>query len=205
MEEDWDQIGKRLRNAREAADLVLDDVMHQTRIPRNILEALEAENFSIFTSPTYAKSFLRQYSEFLNVDAKPWLDALEPASYVRGEVLQPIFESASDDEPVAPQRRERRERNTADSGSFSAVWLMVLSAVLVVGAVVAYQFLERKFEEPVQSESQVSEEKAQPVVTKARENSVDQPVSSDPKPAQTPPSESAETSTRVPRAIIVRD
>lgn len=182
---------------------MLDDVMHQTRIPRNILEALEAENFSIFTSPTYAKSFLRQYSEFLDVDAKPWLDALEPAYYVRGEVLQPIFESPSDiDEPSTPQRRERE---TASSGSFSALWLMVLSGVLVFGAVTAYRFLEKKFEEPVPAENRGEGLTSEPITTRAPENSTDQPVVKEIAPVKVPPAQAPETSTGVPRAIIVRD
>ena len=55
-----DQIGELLRQARENADLVVDDVVFQTRIPKSVVEALEAGDFSVFSSPTYARSFLSQ-------------------------------------------------------------------------------------------------------------------------------------------------
>ncbi|WAC21667.1 helix-turn-helix domain-containing protein [Luteolibacter sp. SL250] len=156
MEEVWDQIGKRLRGAREAADLAVDDVVFRTRIPRSVVEALEADDFSVFTSPTYAKSFLRQYSEYLKVDAEPWLNALEPASYVSGEAWQPMFsggepQPSAAKRPVRDPRQKEREPEPARN-QWSAVWLMLLSAGLVIGVVKGYQFLDAKFghEEPQQ-------------------------------------------------------
>lgn len=156
MEEVCYQIGKRLREAREAADLEVDDVVFRTRIPRSVVEALEAEDFSVFTSPTYAKSFLRQYSEYLKVDAEPWLNALEPASYVSGEAWQPMF---SGGEPVLPAAkrpvkdpRKKEQKQESGGNQWSAAWLMVLTIGLIIGAVKGYHFLEEKFghEEPPQ-------------------------------------------------------
>jgi len=149
VEEVWDQIGKRLREAREAADLAVDDIVFRTRIPRSVVEALEAEDFSVFTSPTYAKSFLRQYSEYLKVDAEPWLDALEPASYVGGEAWQPMFSGGEPTLPAAKRPvRDPRMNEQADSSrgnQWSAAWLMIITVGLVVGVVKGYQFLENKF------------------------------------------------------------
>jgi len=156
VDEVWEQIGKRLREAREAADLAVDDIVFRTRIPRSVVEALEAEDFSVFTSPTYAKSFLRQYSEYLKVDADPWLNALEPASYVSGEAWQPMFSGGDPVLPVAkrPVRDPRKKEQEPENGSnqWSAAWLMILTAGLVIGAVKGYQFLDEKFgdEEPAQ-------------------------------------------------------
>ncbi|RYD19024.1 MAG: hypothetical protein EOP88_20465, partial [Verrucomicrobiaceae bacterium] len=93
VEDISDQIGERLTKAREGAGLTVDDVMFKTRIPRSVVNALEAGDFSVFSSPTYAKSFLSQYSSYLNVDARLWLDALEPASFISGDIVRPLWEA----------------------------------------------------------------------------------------------------------------
>ena len=85
VEDISDQIGERLRMAREKAGLGVDDIVYRTHMPRSVVLALESADFSVFSSPVYAKSFLYQYSEFLNVDACLWLDALEPAGFVARE------------------------------------------------------------------------------------------------------------------------
>jgi len=88
-----DQIGEQLRQAREKAGLTREDVVFQTRLPRSAIEALESEDFSSFVSPVYAKSFLAQYSKFLNVDAGRWLDALNPSNFIEGDPLFPLLDS----------------------------------------------------------------------------------------------------------------
>ncbi len=145
VDESWDQIGKRLRAAREKGDMTVDDVVFRARLPRNVVEALEADDFSFFTSPTYAKSFLRQYSEFLQVDAEPWLEALEPASYIGGESWSPMVETggASRRTSPEPRKQETREKVPA-SGRWSAFWLTCFSALLIAGAVKGYQIMEEK-------------------------------------------------------------
>lgn len=61
-------IGQNLKAAREQRGLSLLDVAHLTRIPAARLHFLEQDNYAAFGSMTYARSFLRCYSEFLNVD-----------------------------------------------------------------------------------------------------------------------------------------
>jgi cytoskeleton protein RodZ len=221
VEEVWDQIGKRLREAREAADLAVDDVIFRTRIPRSVVEALEAEDFSVFTSPTYAKSFLRQYSEFLGVDAEPWLNALEPASYVSGEAWQPMFSSPEPSLPTAkrPVRdpREKEQLSETSKGQWSTAWFMVLTVGLVVGTMKGYQLLEEKFgQEPPEKEQQVSAPAASEVPEKKTEPAPQkETAAAPPQDAATPSKEPAED-THVglskdipggapPRAVIVRD
>ncbi len=61
--------GQNLRSAREAKGLTLLDVAHVTRIPTGRLQQLEDDNFAAFGNMAYAKSFLRNYSQYLSVDA----------------------------------------------------------------------------------------------------------------------------------------
>lgn len=69
-------IGQNLRTTREARGLSLLDVAHLTRIPANRLQQLEDDNFAAFGSMAYAKSFLKNYSRFLGVDAREVADGL---------------------------------------------------------------------------------------------------------------------------------
>ena len=130
------QIGAELRSAREAAGLGVDDVVFRTQIPRSVVEALEAEDFTAFASPVYAKSFLSQYSEFLNVDAQPWLDALEPGSFVAGGQLRDLFEGPDSH----PEEREGSQEHRG--GLLSVLGLLTLSAAVIVGAIKGYEFFE---------------------------------------------------------------
>lgn len=60
-------IGERLRNAREARGLSLDDVEAATRIRRRYLEALEDEAFDRLPGPTYVRGFLNGYASYLGL------------------------------------------------------------------------------------------------------------------------------------------
>jgi cytoskeletal protein RodZ len=139
--DDNEQIGWQLRTAREAAGLEIDDIVFRTRIPRSVVEALEAEDFSVFTSPVYAKSFLAQYSDFLNVDAHPWLDALEPGSFMPGGHLGTLVEEAESFGVAKAPPQETR------GGLLSVLGLLTLSSAVVVGSIKCYETFERRFGE----------------------------------------------------------
>ena len=197
------EIGRTLQEAREQAGLEVVDVIYQARIPKSVIEALEAEDFSFFSSPTYAKSFLRQYSQFLEVDADEWLSALQPGSFVAGQVLGLM--DAGEAAPV------KKQAEVASMGGLSTMWLLVLSGGLVYGGLEAYKFLEKKLEEnPV-----AAPESPQAVLDKSAEPA----IKVEPGPEKTPEVErgyvvSGETDTvpretvpvvAAPRAIIVRE
>lgn len=69
-------FGQTLSAAREQLGLSLADAAHETRITVQRLRFLETDNYAAFGSMTYARSFLRQYSAFLGVDASALLKAL---------------------------------------------------------------------------------------------------------------------------------
>ncbi len=73
-------LGQRLRHARESRQLALMDVAHQTRIPVARIKDLEEDNYTSFGSLTYAKSFLKAYSEMLSVNADEVLSHLQAPS-----------------------------------------------------------------------------------------------------------------------------
>lgn len=70
--------------ARELRGLSIDDAAFETRIPVQRLRLLESGNLAAFGSMTYARSFIRRYSEFLDVDASDMLEDL-PEGALGGE------------------------------------------------------------------------------------------------------------------------
>jgi Helix-turn-helix domain/RodZ C-terminal domain len=63
------EIGSSLRQARTGAGLELPEVEAVTMIPARYLDALENEQFDRLPLGPYRRSFLREYAEFLGLDA----------------------------------------------------------------------------------------------------------------------------------------
>jgi cytoskeletal protein RodZ len=143
-----DQIGDQLQTARETAGLSWEDVHFQTRIPCSVMKALEAGDFSVFSSPAYAKSFLSQYSEYLGVDASQWLEALVPASFISGEIVEPSWMKLEEGKKVGV-----KVVAAEPSGWLSALSVMAVTGGLIVAAFQGYLLLEAKFGDPPLAES----------------------------------------------------
>jgi cytoskeletal protein RodZ len=68
-----ESLGEKLKTARELKGLNFDQVSRETNIAGRYLEALEAEDFSGFPGEPYVTGFLRNYSEYLGLDARETL------------------------------------------------------------------------------------------------------------------------------------
>lgn len=197
MQDDNRQIGEILRAARENSGLSVEDVVFRTGLPRSAVLALEAEDFSAFASPVYARSFLSQYSDFLNVDAHGWLEALEPGSFSAAAMLHPVVEA-----PAEERTPERSGPSAAGGGWLTLLGLSALSVGIVVASIKGYEFFESRFGEP-STPKPVVEVLAPPVPAAAAPTA---PVEKLPEPYPLPPPQDipADPSAPPPRAIIVR-
>lgn len=136
-------IGHTLRAAREAKGLTLLDVAHQTRIPSNRLQQLEEDNFAAFGNMAYAKSFLKHYSRFLEVDASEVADAFPvpplggPSDYrYLTETHGPWIERT---------RRPGRKESLTKSGGSPVPTLVGMFAVFVIaGVLLGNHLVERQ-------------------------------------------------------------
>jgi cytoskeleton protein RodZ len=71
------ELGKRLRESREAKGLELAQAAELLRVRRNILEALEDCRFDQLPEPALARGYLKRYAQLLGLDPAPLL-ALYP-------------------------------------------------------------------------------------------------------------------------------
>lgn len=85
------EIGRQLREARQAQGLTLEQAAAETFIRPQYLQALEEGRFDALPSPVQVRGFLRNYAAFLHLDAGALLAALDHSP------------SPSPDEPPPPE------------------------------------------------------------------------------------------------------
>jgi cytoskeleton protein RodZ len=65
-----ESIGEKLRLAREKNNFTIEQISRDTHVAKRFLKALEDEDFSVFPGETYAMGFLRNYAEYLGLNAE---------------------------------------------------------------------------------------------------------------------------------------
>ena len=68
--------GTRLKQAREAAGLGIDDVAAKLHMPAHIVRSLEAEDWSRLGAPVFVRGQVRSYSRLMGLTTAPMMDAL---------------------------------------------------------------------------------------------------------------------------------
>lgn len=153
---EWTDIGEQLRKAREGKDLELMDVAHKTRIPLAALSALEQNDYSVFPSPAYARSYLAQYSEYLDIDAHEWLDAFETgnilsnvnehsylqANHERIGEYHHGMESARSRGKLTKKHPQISAKSSGKSPVLQALTVFLVTALLIAGGIFAYKKYE---------------------------------------------------------------
>ncbi|MEF9977683.1 MAG: DUF4115 domain-containing protein [Thermomonas sp.] len=69
--------GERLRSAREAAGLSVDDVAARLHMPARVVKSLEAEDWSRLGAPVFVRGQVRSYSRLLGLMTAPMMEALD--------------------------------------------------------------------------------------------------------------------------------
>jgi transcriptional regulator with XRE-family HTH domain len=115
-------VGERLRVAREAKGLSLDDVARQTRIPVRHLEHIERGEWDALPAITYSVGFARSYANTVDLDgAQIGAEVREQLGGARhgGTATAPYYE------PTDPARVPPR-------------WIAIAAAVIAVLLVIGY-------------------------------------------------------------------
>jgi len=89
-------VGDRLRMAREAAGMTLEQLAAETRIPQRHLQLMEASDWNALPARTYATGFARTYAKAVGLDPRVTVEdvreelaASDPADRYRGAGFEP--------------------------------------------------------------------------------------------------------------------
>jgi len=66
-------VGQILKEERERKLLTLDEIEKNTKIRKELLQALEADNFAKLPPPTFVQGFIKNYGKFLGLDIEKLL------------------------------------------------------------------------------------------------------------------------------------
>ncbi|CAK6472495.1 helix-turn-helix domain-containing protein [Peribacillus simplex] len=120
------ELGNRLKEAREAKGLSLEDLQELTKIQKRYLIGIEEGNYSMMPGKFYVRAFIKQYCEAVGLDPEE------------------IFEQYKNEIPSVyseelPEQLSRvQSRKTIPAGDSKVVEMLprILAVVLVIGAAV---------------------------------------------------------------------
>jgi len=124
-------VGERLRSAREAKGLTLEDIAAQTRIPLRHLESIENSDWDRLPAPTYTVGFAKSYAGAVD------LDRTEIGDQLREEMGGQRFANT-----------QAEVFEAADPARTMPKWLVIGAALAVVLLIAIMSWLNKRSLEP---------------------------------------------------------
>src|SRR5205823_2258313 len=119
---DMPEIGETLREARMRAKIDVSEVEARTKIRAKYLRALENEEWGLLPGPTFVRSFLRTYADYLGLDSRLLVEEYR---------LRHEHPSELDLAPISPNLGgERRAR--FNPPRLSRGWIVGLSLLAII-------------------------------------------------------------------------
>ncbi|MGH7977239.1 MAG: helix-turn-helix domain-containing protein [Limisphaerales bacterium] len=122
MNDIMSQVAEKLRQAREALHLTINQVADVTKIRTDHLRALEEGNFGVFSAPVYIRGSVKNYARLLKLDVPQVLSALDV------ELNQ--TEKFSEPPPLVEESHTHLDRIMFLLSKFNWRWGLVGGAVL---------------------------------------------------------------------------
>jgi cytoskeleton protein RodZ len=121
-------IGDQLRETRMRARIDITEVEAATKIRAKYLRALENEEWDLLPGPTFVKTFLRTYADYLGLDARMLVEDY------RARYERPTQQELTPLRPNLSRRRDRRRRVViAPWMVLAAVFLLLFGALWALG------------------------------------------------------------------------
>lgn len=123
-------LGELLREAREAKGYSLDDLQSITKIQKRYLSGIEKEDYSSMPGAFYARAFIKQYAEAVD------LDPTEVLLLYKED--QPSPEVTAEEEVTPLRARHRRVRST---NALKQMMPKVFFAIIIIAVIVIVALL----------------------------------------------------------------
>lgn len=131
-------IGQKLRDARMAAGMSLQDIADYTRIRVSYLEAMEEGQFEKLPGPVYVKGFIKQYAQFVGLDGSELIAMYRQES--QEEPSQAVTKVATGPSEE-PRKRMDRHRRKASHVSPRKMAIIAFILLIIGGAVYFTYFM----------------------------------------------------------------
>src|SRR2546423_12488306 len=116
------EIGSNLRETRIRKKIDITTVEEATKIRAKYLRAIENEEWSVLPGPTYVKTFLRTYAQYLGLDAHLLVDEYAARFEEPEELELPAF--------AREQRIRTRVRRVGPPSRLTAVGVAALAIIV---------------------------------------------------------------------------
>ena len=163
------RVGERLRAAREAQGLTLDEIAASTRIPRRHLQTIEEGRYDDLPAPTYSAGFIKSWARRLGLD---------------GQALSDQFRMEMGSLSVEPVQSLPYE--PADPRRTPPVGLALLALLVAVVVGLGYLYWRGTAEQPSQIAAAATDQPAAPAPAPVAAQSAPAPAEAAP-PGATPP------------------
>ncbi len=127
------EIGKTLKEAREAMGLSLEAVEEETKIRRKYIQALEQEQFQILPGSIYAKAFLKNYAKFLGIKVEEIME----------EYRLQYPDQTAPEETLAPPVEKVRVKAKTKTQEGPRYWVYVISAIIIIGVIISILYVTK--------------------------------------------------------------
>lgn len=114
-------VGPALRKVREGRGLTLEEAARDTRMRREFLEALEAEDFHLLLGDVHVRGCLRTYASYLRVSPDKVIEIYASARPQEEDTVAAPPPSRA--EQVTPPRRRRDDHR---------LWILLAATILVL-------------------------------------------------------------------------
>lgn len=129
------ELGNKLKEAREAKGLSLDDLQSITKIQKRYLKGIEDGNYSMMPGKFYVRAFIKQYAEAVDLEME------ELSSYYKEEIP-----SVLEEQPDNLSRVQTSKPISTGNSKLMEFFPKLLIGVFIIGACVLlyYFFLQKE-------------------------------------------------------------
>lgn len=190
-------IGERLKEAREAQNITLDDLQESTKIQKRYLTAIEQGDFDLLPGTFYARAFIKEYALAVGLDSSALLDEHnDEIPETNGEMTEQYSRI---------QRSRQKSRTSSDSSAIFALVPRIIVVLLIVGIIfIAWTLVQKTIgeDQPNQSDDQDSDEIIRPPKDATDESDDEEEEDSDNQDSETDDSDETEEEIEEPDESI---
>lgn len=135
------ELGEKLKNARRTKGLSLDDLQQITKIQKRYLVAIEEGNYAVMPGKFYARAFIKQYAEAVDLNSEELFQEFEnevPATSQETVVNEQITRAQQRRAPLAASQPGNDNPHTTHSVFGLVPKILIALFIVVIGFVIWY-------------------------------------------------------------------